>query len=406
MDVPELFYKTLEKLDENEFPLKTFFLFSMKLDSDLCQYTHRAVAKNTTLTYLEMQNLECSYPALLVSSLACNQTISTVVLEKICQPQFVEEIANVLLQNRVITQLKISFSLVSSAASKSLGDALAVNDTLRYLELNHVDFRSINAVHFFDRLAENGALQSLVLPWNHMGEGQTTGQRMSDAVSRLITRTSTLRALDLTLNHFSDDHCRAIFAALAHNTSLTSLNASQNRLGPLSAGALVDALASRNSTLTHLVIDDNPLAQRECALLARGLPRMLGLQALSFLNKEPLACVDDLVSAALDHPRLRSFKTTLHHFDAALVRDALIQKLPFHTALRELELQTDGLPIGGTLQLEDALRRSNSTLQKLKLAKVKEMYITYRNKQNKKMKKIWLYDLLVNAASRFRWFDY
>lgn len=103
-------------------------------------------------------------------------------------------------------------------------------------------------------LLKNRKLTSLDLSWNSLRASCAT------AIGRALKRNCTIKKLQLQFNSFGDLGTQSIGYALKYNSSLTELDLSNNSIVPRSACVLANAL-SHNETLSFLNLSDNVLGR-------------------------------------------------------------------------------------------------------------------------------------------------
>jgi len=86
-----------------------------------------------------------------------------------------------------------------------------------------------------------------------------------------ITKNNTIRALDISSNRFGIDGVAVIMACLKTNTTLESLNMSDNNIGHSEAELIANALCNKAIHLKELKMSRNDLHDHSAAVICRGV---------------------------------------------------------------------------------------------------------------------------------------
>jgi Ran GTPase-activating protein (RanGAP) involved in mRNA processing and transport len=146
-----------------------------------------------------------------------------------------------------------------AGAGKALGDMLAVNTTLRCLDISACEVQAESALAFADGLSNNHTLQALNLASN------TIGQRISqDGWVHDADQEFAYISVDEEEQHeapqgqlFGPAGALAMIDAAKENGSLTQLNLSDNQILSEGVGKALAQLLQHNTTLTELDLSDN-----------------------------------------------------------------------------------------------------------------------------------------------------
>lgn len=221
---------------------------------------------------------------------------------------------------------------ITEAGALKLGKLLANNQVLANLNLSCLGLTEGILKRLCDGLAMNKSLRSLNLSKN--GIGSWGGVLLSEACAQ-----TNLERLDLSLNYLSDQGIRDFARYLDSKTkapTLLSLDLGSNAFGGIGFGNLADKL-SRNFTLQQLILDGNALGGKRLITLKNFLP-CSAIQKLSLRNCE----LDDESIEMIKHgikknQSLRSLDLSKNFIYAKGVR-VLIDGLFGHPNLNSLNL--------------------------------------------------------------------
>ena len=185
------------------------------------------------------------------------------------------------------------------------------------------------------------------------------------ALAQALHHNSTLKTLDLSNNSISDAGAVALAQALHHNSTLWKLHLSNNSIGDAGAVALAQTL-HHNSTLKTLDLSNNSISDAGAVALAQTLHHNSTLKTLDLSNNS--------ISAA----GAVALAQTLHHNSTLMTLDlsnnsigdagavALAQALHYNSTLEGLDLSNNSISDAGAVALAQALHH-NSTLKELDL---------------------------------------
>jgi hypothetical protein len=214
-----------------------------------------------------------------------------------------------------LKHLTCAASIVSDRGASAIATALVTNTSLRALELSNCMIHNNGAASLFQALLKNSHLTSLdlsnhnkLLAHSSNWVGPEAGDSLAHvlainislqhlalrytsipspqlvSIAHAITLNTTLVSLDLSENHI-DEKSAAFGYMLCFNTSLTQVKLQHCNISPLHMAVLANALMV-NSTLTSLDIRNNNLKTTgEC--LGKALKYNIYLQELN-LASEPL----------------------------------------------------------------------------------------------------------------------
>ena len=189
------------------------------------------------------------------------------------------KIAQWLFVNSTLTKLDFSQNQIGEIGGQKLGQALAVNSTLRSLDLSSNGIEEVGGSKIGEGLAVNSTLTQLNLACNRLGNlgGIKVGEGL--AVNSALT------SLNLFLSRIHDAGGVKIAEGLAVNSTLTWLRLSSNQFGDIAGGKLGEGLAC-NSGLLDLDISDNLLGDYAGGKIAEGLAFNFSLTRLDLSKNE------------------------------------------------------------------------------------------------------------------------
>lgn len=230
-------------------------------------------------------------------------------------PQGADALGQALAADTHVTGLWLKRNPLGPQGVRSIADMLRSNRRLRVLDLVNTDLRDDGVQALVDALCtDNRQLSSLYLSGN--GLGPTAAKHLA----RLLREAPQIQALHLSVNHLGDPGAETLAEALLDNGTLQTLSLASNGIGPQGAKALF-AAAKRHAGLQVLHLGHAPST------------RVLGAQA-NGIGDEGAGHAAGLLAAS--------------------------------TALRQLDLQRNGITAAGMALLAAALQH-NERLVSLRL---------------------------------------
>jgi len=144
--------------------------------------------------------------------------------------------------------LNVSKNKITNISGCAIGDALAMNDTLRVLDVSWNAVGAQACAEISRGLKANRALETLSLAWN--GIGDEGGKHIGDSLG--VNRS--LRVLDLSRCRLGGDACMVISEGLRSNYALTTLRLDHNACGE-DGGRHLMTMLMHNDYLTTLTLD-------------------------------------------------------------------------------------------------------------------------------------------------------
>ena len=189
-------------------------------------------------------------------------------------------------------------------------------------------------------------------------------QSLSTLCLALRVNTS-LTSLDLSNNSIGDEGASSLSDALRVNTSLTSLNLPGNSIGDEGASSLSEALRV-NTSLTSLDLSNNSIGVEGASSLSEALRVNTSLTSLN-LRYNPIG--GEGASSLSEALRVNTSLTTLYLFLNSIGDEgasSLSEALRVNTSLTSLDLSNNSIGVEGASSLSEALR-VNTSLTSLNL---------------------------------------
>ncbi|XP_068738348.1 protein NLRC3-like isoform X2 [Montipora capricornis] len=202
-------------------------------------------------------------------------------------------------------------------------------------------------------LAVNTSLTSLDLSQNSIGaEGGTS-------LSQALAVNTSLTTLDLSDSSIGADGVTSISQALAVNTSLTTLDMSHNSIGAEGATSLSQALAV-NTSLTTLNLSANFIGAKAATSLSQALAVNTSLTTLNLsVNSIDAEGVTSLFQALAVNTSLTALGLS-GNFISDEGAASLSQALAVNTSLTTLDLSSNSIGAEGATSLSQALAVNTS----------------------------------------------
>ena len=147
-------------------------------------------------------------------------------------------------------------------AAKIIAGALTRNPYVTYLRLGK-NIGDVGAEALARMLEHNTTLKVLDLSGN-----SSITARGVDALANTLKKNTTLTTLNLSMTNVKHKACRALSSMLAVNETLTTLDVSCNNIGDRGVKALLEFIQKRNSGLTTLSIANNRITPKGANVLA------------------------------------------------------------------------------------------------------------------------------------------
>jgi Ran GTPase-activating protein (RanGAP) involved in mRNA processing and transport len=237
---------------------------------------------------------------------------------------------------------------------------LFASETIRSLSLRNLRLGAILPEPLMI-LENNNTLESLSLGQNGLDF------QCGMAIAYLLSVNRSWKELNLSCNTIPDDCGSAIVAALTGNTSLTSLDLTANLVELETSRRIAHLLASSQSALQVLTLNQNRLLDEGVAMIAAGLERNTSLKELSLAETKITEASCSVIVASLQT------NTTLERLNLAnnRLRDkaciSLAVALESNSTLTSLNLHGNELQDSGVLRLAQMLK-VNTTIERLNLA--------------------------------------
>ena len=245
-----------------------------------------ALAVNSTVVKLNCEGtfFDIEEGSSLVKALTTNTSISTLLLSHSrTRDEFVYLLSQALRENTSITTLDLSHNIISCEGAYFLSEALKVNTSLATMHLSHNHIGAYGAYHLSQALRVNTSLTTLHLsntfisskivsylgmrlnrgdtvdsPWNPQARGTNTSYAPLDSsiaegassLAQALRENTSLTTLDLSDNNIRDSGASCLAQALRVNASLTTLNLRDNSIAEEGIHSLSQALVVNKSLAT------------------------------------------------------------------------------------------------------------------------------------------------------------
>lgn len=292
----------IERLQDNDRTLTSLDLshyhFSHeKIDGARATILANLLKYNTTVTTLNLSNnwIDAEGAIALADALWHNTTLTSLnLMNNPIRAAGANSLSFALKENSTLTSLNLYNTQIGSEGAKALADALNENNTLTSLNLGsnnihigwvnnnsglaNINYQCANALG--EALAVNKSLKTLVLSNNNISD---VG---AEALATALKVNSTLTCLSLHECEISGIGANKLAVALMHNTSLTSLNLGRNPITSTGVTALAEALKV-NTTLTSLSISFTCLKAQDVAILTDALDENSTLRKFDLICEAP-----------------------------------------------------------------------------------------------------------------------
>ena len=299
---------------------------------------------------------------LFFDALTVNSSLTYLNLDGICIGKTgAASLFRALTTNSSLTSLDLSRNYIGGSSAASLSQALTANSSLTSLDLSWNSIGDSGATSFSQAFPANSSLTSLDLSWNSIGDSGAT------SLSQALTANSSLTSLDLSYNGIGDSGATSLSQALTANSSLASLDLSWNGIGDSGATSLSRALTA-NSSLTSLDLSRNFIGESGAASLSQALTANSSLTSLDLSRN----CIGDSGATSLSQALTANSSLTSLDLIGNGIGDSgatsLSQALTANSSLTGLGLRRNCIGDRGATSLSQALTaNSSSSLTSLNL---------------------------------------
>ncbi|XP_023217976.1 leucine-rich repeat-containing protein 45-like isoform X2 [Centruroides sculpturatus] len=158
-----------------------------------------------------------------------------------------------------VTDLCFCNCMLQCKGIKAILDGLCLNGAVQHLHLKGNGLKGANAEDIGKLLTYNKVLHQLSLEWNSLGKSQDAFTLFCSG----LAVNKTLKVLDLRSNLINNEGAIALAGALSKNEGLKSIDLRWNLVGQLGACALLNVLKKHNKSLIHLDLTGNPEISEE-----------------------------------------------------------------------------------------------------------------------------------------------
>ena len=198
--------------------------------------------------------------------------------------------------------LKVTMLNVQNLTDKTtehFAVGLAESQSFQAFKLEHCNISSSGAVSIFRSLEHNTSLEELDLSWNsQLAEGDSEG--VGCAIERMLNRSRTLKALNLTKCGFTSEVVSYLANGLAQNRSVREVILHSNNIGSTGAVSIFKSL-EHSTSMEELDLSGNrQLADGDSEAVGCAIERMLSVnRTLKILNLSDCGVTDPVVKCIL-----------------------------------------------------------------------------------------------------------
>jgi Ran GTPase-activating protein (RanGAP) involved in mRNA processing and transport len=217
-----------------------------------------ALARNKTIQFLDISgnNFRASGVWALAAALNGNKTLNRIDLRGNGIDQTSEEALCELVLGKEV--LRLSGNILGNVAVSKFAGKLAMNETLRKLDLNGVGMLTSGFIVLCQALCENVALEHL-----SVNENRILPIGLKD-FGCLLAKNRTLKKVGIADCQIEAEGCSYVADGLMANETLRSINLSRNQIGFNGLVCLCDALIV-NSSIVMLTLNNNPFEEQMSA---------------------------------------------------------------------------------------------------------------------------------------------
>ena len=163
-----------------------------------------------------------------------------------------------------LTNLNLSYNVISDAGATCIAEAIKVNKTLTNLNLSYNGISDVGATCIAEAMKVNKTLTNLNLSQNGISDAGAT------CIAEAMKVNKTLTNLDLSRNRISAAGATCIAEAMKVNKTLTNLDLSENVISDAGATCIAEAMKV-NKTLTNLDLSENVISAAGATCIAEAM---------------------------------------------------------------------------------------------------------------------------------------
>ena len=238
--------------------------------------TKGATSISESLEYnITLQHLKISWKSYFI-----NTDYSTISLsQKYIKDSDARIVASILCSNKTVFKLDLSQNKVSDYGAEGLGKCIKTNKSLIEINLSRNIISNIGLSKIAVGLQDNQTLQKLDISHNNLF------RKGPLAIGECLKVNNTLKELNISSNKISNNEMISICEALQMNiTTLRILNVSHNNLSDI--GTVIGDCLIKNNSLQELNLSYNMISDDEVVSIGEALQANTTLQTLDISNNK------------------------------------------------------------------------------------------------------------------------
>lgn len=272
--------KLLERIKTNDDKLKTVNLANKQINEDVFQQICKALEQNTTVVFLNLENVPLTGPLTkyLAHALTVNKSINILDVSN-CGFKYADYqlLFASLARNQTLKILSLENNVFHDQEIKLLIDFLNSDTAVNAIDLEHIYGVSENSMNeLILALVNNAKLKSINLSRIPLNPEHVTNLLKGD--SNVLTH------LGISHANIELDTC---LEALKNNNSLHSIDFSGNEIGLYGAKVLAELL-EENQLLRQIDLSNTDLKDDDLKLILTAIGQSCQLQKL-IVNENPLS---------------------------------------------------------------------------------------------------------------------
>lgn len=331
---------------------KVLSLSGEGLDSRHLEQLANALTQNNTLNKLDLSNnwFYDEGAEIILKALKDNTTLKSLSLNNnFLVGDNVNSFIHLLHANHHLTDLSLTNNFIVQPNINVLLNSLKENKTLKKLKLgnNHNDSNlpftywpaTIDAIVAL--INKNNTLESLDI--SSLSPTDGFNQPLAEQLARALAENKTLKKINLSGHHLTDEGTASIVTALINHPQLKSLLLNHTQvIGAKATQALAHYLA-KNNTVTTLDVGSSRITSEAAQSLAAGLRQNKQLKVLDIsANNIAALGVHSMLAAIAAHPTLEEIYLDNLNLNAQFI-DLMLQLLSGEKSLSALSLSNNPL---------------------------------------------------------------
>ena len=252
-----------------------------KLQIAGCQQVFQAIAKITSLVYLDLSSnlftdVETDSFALMIYQ---NSGLEYLNISRCCdKPKDFEKVTGSLVTLKSLNYLDLSYNAINITSADNIATIISNNVFLEDLNLSRCEVRKSAFLKIIIALQNNHDLKYLYFNSNSVGYEEATG------IAMVISNNPILETVNLSNSNLTEKEMKIILSSLRNHTLLKHFDISSNTITDHVVNEIADVIDS-NTQLTYLNISDSDIQEYGILKIFKAAQRINTLKCIKMSNR-------------------------------------------------------------------------------------------------------------------------